>query len=99
MTEINFQPVFEYIDTKFAENNTKIFSSVLKYIDESKGEILSAIRLEVASDLREIRTDIANVAGQVSDLSDEMRISNHRVTRLEEWALPVGKKLSLPLDL
>lgn len=77
MTEINFQPVFEHID-----KSTQLL----------KEEILYVVRSEARNDLREIRTDIANLSGQVKDFTDEMHVSNYRVTRLEEWQSQWAKK-------
>lgn len=80
MTEINFQPVFDYID----QNNHVLKEDIL---------------FEVRAGLREIRTDVANLAGQVKDFHDEMSVMGFRVNRLETWAGPAGKKLNLPLEL
>lgn len=79
MQEINFQPVFDYIDQN---------SVVLKE------EILSAVDLRLV----EIRTDIANLSGQMKDFREEMLISSHRTDRLEAWAKRVGKKVDIPIE-
>lgn len=80
MTEINFQPVFDYID----QNNVVLKEDIL---------------LEVREEIRPLKTAIANLAGDVKTIKEEMVISNHRTKRLEEWAGPVGKKVGLPLEL
>lgn len=79
MTEINFQPVFDYLDEK---------------LESHKEEIMTAVRAE----LYDIKTNLANLAGEVKDFREEMKISNFRTTRLEEWAVPVGNKLNLPIE-
>ncbi len=81
MTEINFQPVFDYLENEF------------------KPELKKELRAEIREEFSGPITSIANLAGEIKSLREDMKISNHRVTRLEEWAIPVGKKVDIPLSL
>jgi uncharacterized coiled-coil DUF342 family protein len=78
MTDINFQPIFDYID----ESNAKL-----------KEEILT----EVRSELRDVKTAVANLSGQVKQYHEEMLVSGHRIDRLEDWAKIVGEKIGVPI--
>lgn len=75
------------------------FKPIFDYIDQKETSILEAVRIIVRSELGDINTNVANLAGQVKDFHDEMAIMGFRTNRLEKWAVPVGKKVGLPLDL
>lgn len=79
MADINFQPIFDYID----QNN-----QVLK----------EEIMVEVRSELRGMKTNITNLVTEVKNIKDQLIISNHRTTRLEDWAKPVGDKVGIPIE-
>jgi hypothetical protein len=87
MTEINFQPVFDYID--------KTFDLRLDFkLDQFKKEFLAEVRAEI----RELRDQISNAVAEQKRFNDELHVANSRVGRLESWAEPVGKKLNIPFQ-
>ena len=83
MTDINFQPIFDYLDNSIWGLKTSL-----------KKEIMTEVRAE----LSDIKTAIANLSGQVQGYHNEMLVSGHRVDRLEKWAKQVGKKVDLPIE-
>ena len=82
--------------TTMAEIN---FQPVFDYFDQKEVNILDAVKIMIQEEVRPLRTDVANLAGQVQDFHDEMAVMGFRTTRLEEWATPVGKKVKIPLEL
>ncbi len=83
MSDVNFQPIFDYID----ESNKKLK-------EELKEEILT----EVRSEFGDIKTAVANLSGQVKKYHEEMLVSGHRLDCLKEWAQIVGGKVGVPIS-
>ena len=75
MSEINFQPIFDYIDTALKEQS-----------------------FQLGSRIDAVQTQVANLATQVQTLTQEVRVSNYRLDRLEDWAPKVGDKTSIPFE-
>ena len=83
MADINFQPIFDYID------------------DSNKGlkeDLKEGLMTEMRTELKDIKTSIANLSAQVKKYHEEMLVSGHRIDRLEEWAKTAGEKIGLPIS-
>ena len=79
MADINFQPIFDYID------------------GSNKG-LKEGLMTEMRTELKDIKTSIANLSAQVKKYHEEMLVSGHRIDRLEEWAKTAGEKIGLPIS-
>lgn len=91
MTEINFQPVFDYINKTFDQ----VLEVKLRFeFEKFRKEILTEVRAE----LREMKDQIANMVSEQKRFNDELQVSRNRVGRLEGWAEPVGRKLNIPFQ-
>lgn len=78
MSDINFQPIFDYID----ETNRGLEQRLIDKIE---------------SELRDVKTAVANLSSQVKNYHEEMMVANHRLERLEKWAEQVGQKVGVPI--
>lgn len=83
MSEINFQPIFDYIN-----------KALQIALDEQKEGLVSIIDQRFL----EVTTQIANLSQQVQSFHQEMAVANHRFTRLETWAPKVGDKTNIPFE-
>lgn len=79
MTQIDYQPIFDYIDNS---------------INPIKEGVV-----EINDRLRNVETAVSNLVGENKAFREELLISNHRTSRLEMWAKPIGKKVKIPLEL
>jgi uncharacterized coiled-coil DUF342 family protein len=82
MSDINFQPIFDYID----QNNQVL-----------EDEIMGKVRTVLQEELGDIKTSITNLSAQVKQYHEEMLVSGHRIDRLEDWAKQVGQKIGVPI--
>lgn len=82
MDQINFQPIFSYID----EANKQL-----------KEDLKEEIMTEVRAELKDVKTAVANLSHQVQKYHEEMLVSGHRLDRLEDWAVQVGQKVGVPI--
>lgn len=80
--EINFQPIFDYID----ESAKNLEERLVKKIENT-------IQFEV----RDVKASIANLSFQVKKYHEEMLGTGHRIDRLEDWAKIVGEKVGVPV--
>ena len=83
MSEINFQPIFDYVD-----------KALEIALDEQKEGLVALMdeRFFV------VNTQIANLATEVKDMRQEMYASNHRHDRVATWAPKVGDKTGIPFE-
>jgi hypothetical protein len=75
------------------------FQPIFDYIDQNNQVLEENIMVKVRAELRDMKSNIANLVTDVKSIKDELLVSNHRTTRLEHWAKPVGDKVGIPIDL
>jgi hypothetical protein len=74
------------------------FQPIFDYTDESNSRLKEDILTEVRGEFFDIKTSLANLAGQIKKYHEEMLVSGHRIDRLEQWADQVGKKVGIPIS-
>lgn len=79
MTEINFQPIFDYIDEKVDPLEVKVTS--------------------LQTSFNNLQTTMDKLVKKDKNLDEEKIIANYRVTRLEQWAKPVGEKTQISFEV
>lgn len=87
------------LDQRFAQHTTKVLSSVFEYFDSTLENRFMEQKIEIVSEIRnDFNERFDGISKQLQGLIDEMHVNNHRVTRLESWAVPVGKKAKIPFE-
>lgn len=84
MDNINFKPIFDYID-----QSTESLRQELK---EGLGG------LATKEDVKGLQTAISNLASQTLDNSNKVTLLDGKANRLEAWVIPAAKKIELPYN-
>lgn len=73
------------------------FTKLFKYMQEMREEM--NVRFEEATDDRaDIRSAIAELAGQIKDYHQEMLMLAHKVDRMERWIHQIAEKTGVKLN-
>ncbi len=78
MDQINFQPLFEYLDEKFGAVDERF-----DHVEE---------RLE------NLETSADNVSKEMKETREELRVSNHRHDKTEDWVTRVAPGVGIPFE-
>ena len=106
--DINFQPVFDYIDEKnkklkddlkehIDKQITKSLKPIFSHIDDKNKELLDHIDERITAKIDPLITAMDTMIAETRKYHQELEVYKHQFQVLKDWAVEVSKKVGVPL--
>ncbi|HYF05407.1 MAG TPA: hypothetical protein VEA59_04510 [Patescibacteria group bacterium] len=80
------------------EQNQLQLQPLFDYLDEKFTDIDGKFK-KIETDIGEVKTTVANLAGQVYAFQQEMTINTMKAIRMEHWIIEASKKIGIPYNV